>query len=896
MLDCGREIELNSKEIQLFIDLLQIQEKKRSEDVLDELTQMFSQFEFFKEFKNNKEIYDESPEVILKCAKSAFFAKYQQNTCIQTSGTTLKRMHFLLRGMIGVYVNLNEEYISQEEQEEKKLLEQQLDPNIINLANNKDDEQNIKEGELVEEKYLKNLTQIENYYPGYHFGNLDLLYEKKCNLYLIARENCEFACLDKKQYNQFIKKFDENRTHILMQEISHSFPQWSKNRIKNYFLNFLVLKYKKGETVYSENEPPRGCYLVKDGNFTSYQFMRLSDIDKKNEENSNFNFQKNLYQGQVGNLDETTTIQITKSNKQKQLHSSPKKKIQLFCLVKGQMFGEDEILQYKNRNFSVKCDSIDGILYFIRKKDFLQIIYEDPEQKYEFQSLAFHKKQLLKMRKYQIKENISQYKSYIWEDRMKIEQENKSLIYLDANNKPKSKLDLNEYLSNNKKKDPTIRNQNSPFRVHSPNITHNKRSLSLGSLLSQNLTNQKSIAFQTPSKGIEQTAETQMQHSQRQINSNHNFSVESEKLISQMEKFPSRLQSLQTLNSPRSVDQFQPSSFSQAKTPKKKGQEIKLNFNLPILNLEKVSQERLLEYSPRRYLNKNLRNSNRQKKSQSEHVQDQNDQYVFLDSSSNFCTHRSEIKQKIINIQSTGIDQEALKKSKNVSQQVDNLILSQKYKNYQQTLDFFKNYKPINARKLYKDVVNEDSFNNLLQIKLAEKNKLQEKKEKTFNIIQLQQGLKSVQDITKKNSLSSMFSQNQIQSTNQLIQIQSLIKLDEEHPEMFSSKNLNIQSKIILPIQFQGISNSQKLELNEQIQSIHQIALNQQPNEIMLNNSNQITKNKQMKFNKINQQGNSINNLANFTKLDAAAIQQRDSVQIRKSSLNKLNKILHQKY
>ncbi|KAL4495224.1 hypothetical protein ABPG72_007331 [Tetrahymena utriculariae] len=888
MLDCGREIELNAKEIQRFIDLLQIQEKKRSEDEVAELTQMFTKFNFFQDFKNNKEIYDESPDIILKCAKKAFFAKYQENTCIQVPGTTLKRMYFLLSGEIGVYVNLNEEYITQEEQQEKKIFEQQLDPNLVNI---KENEQKIKEGELVEEKYLKNLTLIENYQPGYHFGNLDLLYEKKSNLYLIAKENCEFACLEKKQYNSFIKKFDENRTHMLMQEISHSFPHWSKNRIKNYFLNFLVLKFQKGETIYCQNEAPLGCYLIKEGNFTSYQFMRLSDVDKKNEEASNFLNRKNVYQGQVGNYDETTTIQITKSNKQHQLHTSPKKQIQLFCLVKGQMFGEEEILQYKNRNFSVKCESINGILYFIRKKDFLQIIYEDPEQKYEFQSLAFHKKQLLKMRKNQIKENISQYKSYIWEDRMKIEQENKSLIYLDTNNKPKSKLDLNEYLINNKKKDPTIRNQNSPFRVHSPNVAHNKRSLSLGCQFSQNLMNQKSMIFQTPSKAIEDISESQVQCSQRQVNSNHNFSVESEKLISQIEKIPTRLQNLQILNSPRSVDQYQPSSFAQVKTPKKKGQEIKLNFNLPTLNLEKVSQEKLLEYSPRRYLNKNLRNTNRQKKSQSEYIQDQNDQYVFLDSSSNFCTHRSEIKQKLINIQSTGIDQEALKKSKNISQQVDNLVLSQRYKNYQQTLDFFKNYKPINARKLYKDVVNEDSFNNLLQIKLAEKNKLQEKKEKTFNIIQLQQGLKNVQDLTKKNSLSSMFSQNKIQSTNQLLQIQSLIKLDEEQPEIFSSKNLSIQSKIIMPIQFQEIPNQ-----NEQIQSqfIHQKTINQQPNEISQINSNQITCKKSIKSNK--NQVNLINNVNNFTKLDTAAIQQRDSIQIRKSSLNKLNKILHHKY
>ncbi|EAR99984.2 cyclic nucleotide-binding domain protein (macronuclear) [Tetrahymena thermophila SB210] len=886
MLDCGRDIELNSKEIQWFIDLLQIQEKKRSEDLVAELAQLFQRFHFFKEFIDNKDIYEESPQVILKCAKNAFYTKFQENICIQTSGTTLKRMYFLIRGKIGVYVNLKEECKSQEEIKEKELQQEQLDTNLVN---SKDDELiNIQEGELVEEKYIKNLTLIETYQPGYHFGNLDLLYQKKSNLYLIAAENCEFACLDKKQYNQFIKKFDESRTHLLMQEISHSFPHWSKNRIKNYFLNFLVLKFKKGETIYSEKEAPLGCYLVKEGNFTSYQFMRLNDVDKQNEETTHFKYKKNLSQGQVDNFDETQSFEKTITNKQNQLHTSPKKQIQLFCLVKGQMFGEEEILQFKNRNFSVKCDSIDGILYFIRKKDFLQIIYDDPEQKYEFQSLAFNKKQLLKMRKKQIKENISQYKSYLWEDRMKIEQENKSLIYLDANKKPKSKLDLNEYLNNSKQKDPTIRNQNSPIRIYSPNVAHNKRSLSLGSLLSQNLINQKSMAFQTPSKFSEEITDTQMQHSQRQIHSNNILnSVESEKLMIQIEKIPTRIQSLQTLNSPRSVDQFQQSSFAQVKTPKKKGQELKLNFNLPILNLEKLSQEKLLEYSPRRYLNKNLRNSNRQKKSQSEHITDQNDQYVSLDSSNNFCTHRSEIKHKIIKIQSTGIDQETLKKSKNISQQVDSLILSQRYKNYQQTLDFFKNYKPINARNLYKDVVNGDSFNNLLQIKLAEKNKLQEKKEKTFNVIQLQQGLKNIQNLTKTNGLQNMFSQNQIQSSNQLIQIQSLIKLDEEQPEMVSSNNSSIQSKIILPIQSLGISNSKIFDLKEQISSNRQ-----KSNQFSQVDSNQFALKKQIKQNKINQQSNMINNVNNFTRLDNAAIQQRDSIQLRKSSLNKLNKIL----
>lgn len=71
-----------------------------------------------------------------------------------------------------------------------------------------------------------------------------------------------------------------------------------------------------------------------------------------------------------------------------------------------------------------------------------------------------------------------------------------------------------------------------------------------------------------------------------------------------------------------------------------------------------------------------MTNNSRSKKSYSEHTNDETNQLVFIDSGSNFCTHRKEVKTKVINIQSTGIDSEILKKSKNVSDVVDNLILS----------------------------------------------------------------------------------------------------------------------------------------------------------------------------------------------------------------------------
>ncbi len=35
------------------------------------------------------------------------------------------------------------------------------------------------------------------------------------------------------------------------------------------------------------------------------------------------------------------------------------------------MFGHEHILEKKNRTYSAKCDSLDGEVYFMRKKDFL---------------------------------------------------------------------------------------------------------------------------------------------------------------------------------------------------------------------------------------------------------------------------------------------------------------------------------------------------------------------------------------------------------------------------------------------------------------------------------------------------------------------------------------------
>lgn len=43
------------------------------------------------------------------------------------------------------------------------------------------------------------------------------------------------------------------------------------------------------------------------------------------------------------------------------------------------MFGHEHILEKKKRTYSVKCDSLDGILYFMRRKDFLALINDDIE-------------------------------------------------------------------------------------------------------------------------------------------------------------------------------------------------------------------------------------------------------------------------------------------------------------------------------------------------------------------------------------------------------------------------------------------------------------------------------------------------------------------------------------
>lgn len=65
-----------------------------------------------------------------------------------------------------------------------------------------------------------------------------------------------------------------------MRPISLSFPQWSKNQIKNYFTNFLKLRFKKGDTVFADKSVAQGFYLVKEGIFTSFKLMSLSEMER----------------------------------------------------------------------------------------------------------------------------------------------------------------------------------------------------------------------------------------------------------------------------------------------------------------------------------------------------------------------------------------------------------------------------------------------------------------------------------------------------------------------------------------------------------------------------------------------------------------------------------------
>ena len=129
--------------------------------------------------------------------------------------------------------------------------------------------------------YFKKVVDLK---AGDGFGELALISaENTRTATVVCLTECLFATLAKADFDLSIKKIEEKRLQKI-KKFLHQVPcfRYMRNSdIQKFTYCIQILKFKHGKTVYQENDPVQGCYLVYKGAFlVSKKLQKVNKQDK----------------------------------------------------------------------------------------------------------------------------------------------------------------------------------------------------------------------------------------------------------------------------------------------------------------------------------------------------------------------------------------------------------------------------------------------------------------------------------------------------------------------------------------------------------------------------------------------------------------------------------------
>lgn len=104
---------------------------------------------------------------------------------------------------------------------------------------------------------------------GESFGELALLENRPRAATILCKEDCDFAILEKEQFNEILKENERKKLFLQIDFFAKMkmFEAWSYNAIKRLYLVCDQKRYCKGDLVYGEGEEAFAVYLIKNGEF-----------------------------------------------------------------------------------------------------------------------------------------------------------------------------------------------------------------------------------------------------------------------------------------------------------------------------------------------------------------------------------------------------------------------------------------------------------------------------------------------------------------------------------------------------------------------------------------------------------------------------------------------------
>ena len=349
----------------------------------------------------------------------------------------------------------------------------------------------------------KKLTKIPNYElvskftTGDTFGELALEnISKKRMATIITLSECDFAIINKLEYNELIKDSvfkSKNRFFNLIYtyKLFNDIPHASFDR--KYYSYFRHLKMKKNSILFKEGDIVDEIYFILNGEYEIYVDKNIQEVNEiilglkyiaedlkklmtkevkniiyynsnKSQNKAYLKYRNNLnsYFSQFENninLEEIAYIINNRDlvNKKKFFGTkfdkivSEKKRIKLGIYKCRQIIGLNDIINRYNGNnncfFNCKCSSFVGELYHIKYDRFLTI-YNTGE------NVKLYTSELLYQNIFYIIGRFLAHKKFIYEFANKKENEYMNLLFLEENNKNQSVNNCSVYTNSENNKTP----------------------------------------------------------------------------------------------------------------------------------------------------------------------------------------------------------------------------------------------------------------------------------------------------------------------------------------------------------------------------------------------------------------------------------------------------------
>ena len=316
---------LNERDLfELALETLQKPVEHREDFDLKVITLSTENVKFFQEY--GQQTHNE-------CCRYMFWEHGKAQSTLFEMGSVGTKFYIILKGTVGIWVNL---------------------PKIVLDEN----------GKTLEQKEFV-MTEVKVLGPGSSFGELALLDNRPRAATIKCKENCEFAVLDKKHFNDILKDKEQKKLYENVDFLANMrvFKGFSFASLKSLFYNTFEIKTLRKQVIYRKGDDPHSVYIIREGEFLMNVEVEIA-IESLNSEKG-------------GGLKKD---RITKT-------------MDLAILGPGHIFGEEEIFEKIKRNTTVTCVSHSASLYVLAKKEFYRRVFlEDGSRVFLKENLKIKKK------------------------------------------------------------------------------------------------------------------------------------------------------------------------------------------------------------------------------------------------------------------------------------------------------------------------------------------------------------------------------------------------------------------------------------------------------------------------------------------------------------------------